>query len=433
MTIMRNYFISRFQYSFTQTHQKFSRLNGGQAVILVVLFLLVISLTIVFSFAFVTVREDSITREVIRSKRSMAVSEAGVEDVGWRVKNLKKYDSSEVVVLSQGTTTVSTIQAGEATTISSRGESQAAYRKTEMWLARASGVSFFYGVQVGDLGLTMGNGSAINGNVYSNGDIEGFAASKNTITGTAVAATSHDIEKVRITQDAYGNDLEDCQVDGVAHYVSFISGCSAGATVQESVGQPAGTFPITQQQINDWKAEAEAGGTLSGYSIGNNSSESLGPKKVIGNLTIGNNSVLTLTGTVWVTGTITFGNSVIVQLDDAVYGSLSGVVVVDGAVTTGNTTILQGTGQSGSYLMLLSTYSGVGNAIDIWNSANSAIFYAPNDVVSIKNTLVVREVTARGLDVGNGVVVSYEAGLANALFLIGPSGSKKVKRWREIP
>ncbi len=417
-------------FGFSKFEFRASR-EAGQAVLTTVLFLLFVSTALLFSFASIALKETSASRLDILGKQSYFLAEAGVEDLVWRIGHGRQYLPSQTVTLG-GTSVVVTVNTlGTTRTVEATGNISSAVRKARIVLTTGTGVSFVYGVQVGDLGLEMGNNSSIVGNVYSNGDIRGGGAANSTITGTAVSAGNHTIRDIRVNLDAYANTFQSCRVDGTAHYVTSTSSCTLGTVVHDVSPQPPGSFPITQSQIDGWKDDAEAGGILNGYSLGNNGSVSLGPKKINGNITFGNSSVLTLTGTVWVTGTITMGNDITIKLDPTVYGTASGLMIIDGSVDLGNTAILQGSGQSGSYLMLLSTY-GPGDAIDLGNSASGAIFYAPNGVIDVGNNLSLREATARGLDVGNNASITYEAGLANVNFSSGPTGGWNIKSWNEV-
>lgn len=403
----------------------------GQAVLVTLIFLLFASTALVASFASIALRETRAARLDMNGKQSYFLAEAGVEDVTWRIRTGRQYAPSQTVTLDGIATTVTVTTLGAQKTVRGDGNSASAMRRAQVTLQTGSSVAFAYGVQVGDLGLTMGNNSSIIGNIYSNGTIRGGGVGNTTITGTAVAAGNNTLQDARINGDAYANVLQSCSIGGTAHYVASITNCPSGATVHDPAVQPLGTFPIPQSQIDEWKADAASGGTLSGYILGNNTSATLGPKKISGNLTIGNNTTLTLTGTVWVTGAIRLGNGVTVQLHDATYGGLSGLLITDSAVDLGNTAVLKGTSQSGSYLMLLSNF-GPGDAIDLGNSASSAILYAPNGVIEIGNNLSLREATARGLTVGNNSSVTYESGLANVNFSSGPGGGWDLQSWHEV-
>lgn len=61
-----------------------------------------------------------------------------------------------------------------------------AKKNIQVQISKGAGISFIYGMLVGNGGITMGNGSTINGSVYSNGNILG--GNNETITGTAIVA-----------------------------------------------------------------------------------------------------------------------------------------------------------------------------------------------------------------------------------------------------
>lgn len=381
----------------------------------------------VFMAAFSSIK---ISRNSVKSAEAVAASEAGLEDATRRIKYALPYSSSYSFPV--GSTSASVIVAADENTrtVESQGMTQSHAIKTQAVLSLStSNTSFFYGVHVGDIGLTMGNGSTVAGNVFSNGKIVGSGTTQSTITGTAKAAGSGRIEDIKVNGDAYGNKLEDCIVDGAAFYHKQIINCPAGSVQTLAQQIEPQNFPITQTQIDLWKQQAEAGGTVAGYSIENSSNVTLGPKKINGSLSMGNSVTLTLGGTVWATGSISTGNNVIIQLDPS-YGSSSGVLILDGPMSFGNGVILRGSGQASSKLMVLSLYDGT--AFSLGNTGNGDIFYAPNGTVDVGNGFVTEEVTAKGLLVGNNATITYESGLANSNFSSGPGATFEVTSWKEI-
>lgn len=409
------------------------RYRNGQAAFIAVFFLVLISLGVITGFSLLALRESDIVRIRINAAESYFLAEAGVEDVFVRMTKGMPYSVEEQVALAGGraTTAVGYDAATQITTISAEGNASQSIRKVAINLAPSSKkVSFVYGVQVGAGGLSMGNGTVIEGNIYSNGDIHGSGAGASTITGTAIAAGNHIIEDVTVSQNASADRFDDCAVAGTATYFSQWTSCTGTAQVG-STPPPVASYPLSDAQIMDWKSTAEAGGTQGTVTIGNGESMTLGPKKIAGDINFGNNGVLTLTGTVWVTGSINFGNNDTLQLSSS-YGILSGIVIVDGQVTIGNNVVLHGSGTSGSYLMLLDSYTGAGDAITVNNNTTGAILYAPDDFISIGNNLNLREAVGYGLILGNNSTVTYEAGLASSNFSSGPSGGYDVKSWKEI-
>jgi hypothetical protein len=136
-----------------------------------------------------------------------------------------------------------------------------------------------------------------------------------------------------------------------------------------------------------------------------------------------------LTGTVYVTGNITISNSAKIKLDSS-YGSLSGIILSDGIISPSNLSTLQGSGQSGSYLLVLSTNTS-DTAITVSNNASGAIFYTSAGGITVSNNFSAREVTGYKLIMSNSASITYESGLSNVFFTSGPLAGWKVTSWQE--
>ncbi|MFA6386714.1 MAG: choice-of-anchor R domain-containing protein [Candidatus Paceibacterota bacterium] len=164
--------------------------NGGAAMMVLVVFFVFISLTILIGIVSPTVREYRTITDNFKSKQTYFLAESGVEDVVYRLKNSKKTTGTETLVLGdlQAVTAITDIGGGKKK-ISTLGSTDTLERKIEVTLNTASGVSFSYGVQVGTGGVYLDSG-AINGNVYSNGPITASSSGSNLISGTAISANS---------------------------------------------------------------------------------------------------------------------------------------------------------------------------------------------------------------------------------------------------
>ena len=200
-------------------------------------------------------------------------------------------------------------------------------------------------------------------------------------------------------------------------------------------------MPISQGQIDQWKTDAAAGGTING-DFAPDTSTSLGPKVINGNLILTTNNVtLTLRGTVYVKGYIDISNGSAVRLDSG-YGSLSGLILADAWVHVQNNGVFGGSGQAGSYIMLLSTSScrGVAGpscahhdaAIDLHNNASGAIFYASDGLIYLHNGVNATELTGYKMQLNQTAKITYEQGLANSQFSAGPGASWQIQSWREV-
>lgn len=204
---------------------------------------------------------------------------------------------------------------------------------------------------------------------------------------------------------------------------------------------PREEMPISDGLIADWRAAAVAGGTCiqplcdssGNLNITNGASQTIGPLYIPGNLTLSNNATLNMTGVVYVDGTISLSNNCIVRLDSSL-GNSSGVLLTDGQVTISNNCSFSGSGQSGSYILLLTDKNSPSNTVmDVSNNSAGVIYYAAKGRIHFSNNATAKEATAYGITMDNGAVVTYDSGLANLNFSSGPSGGWEINGWAETP
>lgn len=237
------------------------------------------------------------------------------------------------------------------------------------------------------------------------------------------------LNRVTVGANAHANTIRDSAITGNAYYQTISKTTVGGTAYPGSADPPMESLPIPQTTIDNWKVEAEEGGVFVGdYLVDAGDVQSLGPKKIIGNLTVSNRGDLTVTGTLFVTGNINIFNNAKVRLG-ADYGSNSGVVITDGTINVTNGCIFYG--GDNSYILFLTTKSG--SAVNIANNSDTAIFYAPNGTIEVNNNTILKELTARQIHLNNGAQVIYESGLASLRFSSGVSGSWEVTSWEEVP
>lgn len=423
----------------------------GFAALFVTVLIMAIILGIGLSVAIFVLGEQKIAYNITKSSQAYYAAEAGIEDALLRLSKSKKWSSSYGFGVGDGSVGVEiSDEIGGTRTITATGNFANRIRKIQVVYGITSqDVAFYFGIQVGDLGLGMDGNAVVHGNVFSNGHISG--ASNTKIYGNAISAKDGGlIKSMKILSSegggsAWANRLEDCTIDNDAFY-NEISSCSVGGTHYMPIEVPEPQdMPITNENIQAWKSEAAAGGTIFGYSLGGNNTDSLGPIKVEGDMTLDSNAELTITGTIWVTGNLSLNSNVKLQLDPG-YGNFSGVIVVDGRIFVDSNVVLCGSEgfkeaekecypSIGSYLMLLS----INNSIDPNNPAiyatsntETAILYTSAGFIRLSSNAKLREATGYGIYMDSNAEVTYEIGLADARFSSGPGGTKKVKSWREI-
>jgi Tfp pilus assembly protein PilX len=218
-------------------------------------------------------------------------------------------------------------------------------------------------------------------------------------------------------------------------------------------------MPISQGNINDWEAAAEAGAV---YGPGSPqctplTNMEIGPARLNCDWTVANGKIITIKGPIWVNGDIVLSNNSVLKLDSSFGNDLSTVLIADakdppsqgtkGKISVSNNVIVCGSegynpstnqcyprqAENKSYLMFLSTYSGTsGYAITIANNAVGAIFYASNGTVSVSNNAGAKEVTGYKIEMSNNSTITYESGLYDAKFSSGPGASWQIQQWQEV-
>lgn len=186
--------------------------------------------------------------------------------------------------------------------------------------------------------------------------------------------------------------------------------------------------PISEANIDAWKADALAGGITNGDYTVPNGGASLGPKKIVGDLTVSSGRTLTVTGTLWVTGKITLNGGGTIKLSSS-YGANDGVLVADGSLEVNGGGSATGSGTAGSYIMMLSTATG--NAASINGGAGAVIVATPNGTLDLNGGASLKEANGYRITISGGSTVTYESGLSDMNFSSGPSGSWTVSSWKE--
>lgn len=583
--------------------------NKGAAMMIVVLFFMFISLTILVGIITPVVREFMISKDNFDSKQAFFIAESGVEDIMYRVKNSMDVGTIGVdrtIYLNDSFFPIPseyTDIGGGRKQITTTGDINSNQRKVNLTLSTATGVSFNYGVLVGQGGVELDGSGTINGNIYANGPITGDSSA--IITGTAISAnspsivsdqtngtgvpannitfgnnngtqdiaqsfrvaTSSPLNKVQIyikkvstpsnatikimnnasgnigsiviasgilsastvttsygwvevsfatnplldtsktywlvidagtssskyyvigatSGDSYANGVSkigqlggtwnNTTPSGVDYYFSLFTGGVNGSITGNSgsqwnplhIGTVSGTaqahtvnytnvtgniycktgtgnnnntktctdqpdpayiaYPVSEANITEWQAEASAGGTYTGnYTVGY-AGATIGPKKIVGNLTVSGGGTLTVTGTLWVTGNIVLDGGSLTKLASS-YGSNDGVVLSNGTITVSGGGHANGSGTTGSYLMLLSL-NDTDSAMTISGGAGAVIAYAPYGMITIAGGASLKEATGYKMLIEGGSSITYESGLTNNNFSSGPSGSWGIDSWGE--
>jgi len=276
---------------------------------------------------------------------------------------------------------------------------------------------------IGDYGGSWGNTSPSGLDTYFKIYLGGLTS---TISGVVVGTGT--------TGDGWAHTVNNSTIRG-SLYCQAGSGNNKACNTSRPDPVPQG-FPLSDATISAWKED-----TIGNVINGNQNilvSTSMGPAKIVGDLTINGNITLTLNGTLYVTGNINLSNGARIILSSS-YGANSGVILADGRVSISNNATFSGSGQAGSYMLLvttsdcpISTTCGGLNALQVGNNAGTVILNAQRGTAHISNNAGAKEVTAYKIVLDNNAVVTYESGLANVNFTTGPSGGFDISSWQEI-
>lgn len=420
---------------------KHHHVQRGQVLIMTIVFVGIFLMVFVGFVNYATLYART-ERATVAQAQALAIAEAGIDKAVYELNQAPSYTGETNTALGVGTFTTSVSSVDSNTkriTATGYVPDGANPRATKVVKADVSinvdVISFQFGVQSDNGGVDLQNSASVRGNLYSNGSVTG--ANSNIVRGDVISADSSGlINGIHATGTVRAHTIDDSTVDKDAYYQTISNTAVNGAQYPGSADQPTSTLPISDAQVETWKAAALAGGVHTSpcpYTI--SSSLTLGPKKIDCDLTI-TGGTLTLAGPVWVSGNITIKNTPTIAIQSSL-GGQSVAFVADkesdransGKIILENSTVVQGTGEPGSYVLFLSqnnsAQSGGSNiAIDVKNSASGdMLIYAGHGRIALENNINLKEVTGWRIEAQNSAEIVYETGLGSALFSSGPGGS----------
>lgn len=400
------------------------------------------------------------------SKQSFLAAEAFAEEVAQRhVFGTYSIDTYETLnfgaITGYATSTIDLVN--DVLTIEAQGTIKNVVRKVQIVLSIGTGSAFNYGLQAGNGGITLANSSRIIGNVYSNGPVSGSGNSSEVLGDVVSAGSAGYLFDIHTTGSAWANTIEDSDIDGELNTESVLT------DITNVVGPPdirnyygpgndlaTTSFPIADDLVAEWKQSIEDTGTVipaSDPDCLDNGIYTIDDPATLGNVKIecdlevkhqGNPpTVLTLTGPIWVEGSIELKGPDIRVTPSL--GRRSVQIIADNEsdrTTSSKIKILTssdfyGSGDSRSYIMLLSMNNAAENsnpdiAIDVAQSADgSLIVYAGHGLIEVGNGVDLKEITAYQINVAQNSEITYESGLQDLIFTSGPGGGYSIDDWSE--
>lgn len=431
--------------------------SRGAALLTFVVFFLFASIVLVLGIGRGVYDALAQVRTLEDGKRSYYLAEAGVEDAVYRLRDSKSFSATETITIDGSTVSTSRILNVDTYEITATAQVRGATKRSFVALVVGDGASFNFGLQSGNGGITLSNNSAVYGNVFSNGVVEGQGSA--TVYGDVISAGPTGlIDSITATGSAYAHAITGSNIGRNAYYYATgtLTGTIVGGTRFPGYpDQATATMPIPDAMIEGWKSQITASGTIisatstqcsSGtYTI--NTNTTLNNVRIDCNVDMrkqGASTVITIAGPVWIRGNLSFSQGPSIVASSSL-GSRSVQVIVDtvtSRATSSKVTVNQSTtftsGNASSYVVLISMNNSAAQggsevAMDIAQSANGKVLmYAPYGRVAMGNSITLREVTGYQIDVNNGAQIVYESGLASLLFTGGPGGGFTIDAWREI-
>jgi len=419
--------------------------HSGQAIIIATVFFFFITFVIVFGMTAPVVGDLVSSIQSRHSSESYFLAEAALEDMTYRLVEGMATPAVSTIALYGSTAEVTVSDTGSGKELVATGDVANADRVARVVLDESSSgsASFHYGVQVDEGGYEISGGAQVFGNLYSNGPVLG-PRWYTWIDGDVISAgLSGVIDGIRAGGSAFADTMIDSTINGDAYYQSISNTSVLGTQYPGSPSQPTAPLPITDDMIDDWKTQAEAGGTHSGacpYTIGSNTQVSLGPIKIPCDVTIAGSADVTFTGHVWVEGNINLEGGATMKVDAGLSGESVAFIASESDTASGSQINAAGGFEaisSNGYVVLISENDSASNggSNTAINAAGGAfgdlVLYANHGLITLAGGADIIEMAAYEVDHSNGDVY-YDTGLASIVFTSGPSGGYTVAEWKEI-
>lgn len=185
--------------------------------------------------------------------------------------------------------------------------------------------------------------------------------------------------------------------------------------------------PISDADVAIWRDAASVSTHTGNYTLGGSSTATLGPKKVTGNMTIGDSAVLSISGSIWVLGNLTIDGSAKLQPANSTENY---VIVVDGIVSLGGSADILGSASSHIVIVSMSTAD---PAVTISGSADDTVVSAPYGGLLVEGSGTVNVAAAKHITLTGSAQIEYDPSALD-LDLTGGGGGGEVRihSWKEV-
>ncbi len=444
---------------------------NGYAALLIIFVLGMASVLIVSSLLTTGYTESIMNRTTNSSLQAFYAANSGLEDAIYKIRTVPNYGvpgpttfTLPVSTANAAVTVTGSVTSRQITSVGTLG----VYARKIVATVQNTSVSpgFIYAIHANNNGIELGGNTTIkavtgDGNVYSNGFIAGKTSgngdcsngSPSFIKGSAWAVTTFDKlapgNGTCIAKDAYANDLTYCNVVGRRFSpTSPPNSCNGGTWTTTAAPTPISLPDMNIQGLKSYLINK--GVTYSGTCTADNSlascgglTNTIGNIIITGNLILPSNKTLTVSGPVWVKGTITFNQNNVV----GIVGTIGRIVVTDNPINVNQNISFNSNGNA--YLLFISTYTvypspsptptpGPSNAfcstpaITVSHNTSDVLFYAtPGCIAVASNGDFTGSFVGEYITVDINSTITYDPNLVNAVFSTSQQGGWQIQSFQE--
>jgi len=468
-------------------------LQAGQAAILIIFVIGMVSLLIGMSLSKTGFQESMMGRSIAGSTKAFYVANSGIEDAFYRIQTLGYAEEDDYTLdVGEGSAkvTIKTISVSDeedvvevtVREIISVGKYGNFVRRIRV-IAQNTVIApdFTRFIQAGDGGIEIGQRVKITSsgadqvNIYSKSFVRGRNNGSESGCDSPISTTNIDgnvfavgsIERLSngtgpcITGNAYAGNLYECRIFGQGFSGSEDSfdcpydACDPATDPDCKIPEERPLPDIGVSYIEDhltrhaetvWPGNCEIGGSSDCSIESEDGTPMIGNMIIEGNLETRSNSALYLSGPVWVKGDVTLESNQTISLDPASEDDTSLIILADGRITADANTRF--TSDDNKFLLVASKYvngilgdpeticeGSAGNAVTINPNVQSILFYAINGCAYVAPTAAqafLGAILAQGVIIDNNVEIIYNPALKDAEFFLNEGGSWQILSFTEI-
>lgn len=489
---MRNMKKKRSGHILRQGLVRSCSLQAGQAAILIIFVIGMVSLLIGMSLSKTGFQESMMGRSIADSIRAFYAANSGIEDAIYRIQMGYSEEDNYTLNVGEGSAkvTIKTISASEEDdvvevtereiiSVGRYGNFIRRIRVTAQNTVIAPDFTRF--IQAGDGGIEIGQRVKITSsgadevNIYSKSFVRGRDNGSESSCDNPVSTTNIDgnvfavgsIERLSngkgpcITGNAYAGNLYECRIFGQGFSNSEDSfdcpyePCDPGIDPDCKVPDERPLPDIGVSYIEDhltehaetvWSGNCEIGGSFDCSTVSEDGTPTIGNIIIQGDLETRSNSALYLSGPVWVRGDVTLESNQTISLDPANEEDTSLIILADGRITADANTHF--TSDDNKFLLMASKYvngtlsnpeticeGAAGNAVTINPNVQSILFYAINGCAYVAPTAsqaFLGAILAQGVIIDNNVQMIYDPALKDAEFFLNENGGWQILSFTEM-